>query len=188
MFDSGALLMEILADIGFAPRGRFMDFGCGNGRMIPFIAPLVDEYIGLDVMPDVLEFCREITFDIPNVRFEHLDALNPMYPGGHQDRVALPLADHSVDSAAALSVFSHLGTKSLAEWYLDEFARVLKPGGNAVVSWFLSPPNDLSSAEERTVYDASWVQAQLAERFDVGASTRGTTTSWNDQWFVALTA
>lgn len=188
MYDSGMLLMTILADIDFHPGGRFMDFGCGNGRMIPGFAPLVDEYIGLDVMPEVLEFCRSITFDVPNVRLVHLDARNPMYPGGRQERVSLPLDDSSIDSAVALSVFSHLGTRALAEWYLDEFTRVLKPGGHAVISWFLSPPNEVSSAEQRTVYEADWVQEQLAVRFAVGESTRGATTGYNDQWFVRVTA
>lgn len=185
-YSSGLILMEILDNIGFVPVGTFLDFGCGNGRMVPHAAPMVDEYIGVDVMPGVLDFCRQLTRDVPNTQFVHLDAKNPMYPGGEQDRVPIPMEDNSVDTAVALSVFTHLASRQNAEYYLDEFQRVLKPGGIAAISWFRSPPNELCDREERTVYEFDWIQRQLTDRFSVGLSQGGESTGWNDQWFVCL--
>jgi predicted SAM-dependent methyltransferase len=45
--------------------------------------------------------------------------------------------DASVDRVIANSVFTHL-LKDEAEWYLREIARVLRPGGIAMLSFFIT--------------------------------------------------
>ncbi len=48
----------------------------------------------------------------------------------------LPLADASIDMALAFSLFTHLNQPDAA-WYFREMARVIKPGGCALFTFFL---------------------------------------------------
>jgi SAM-dependent methyltransferase len=49
---------RLAAATGSAPRGRALDFGCGVGRLTEAMAEHVDEVVGLDVSPGMLEVAR----------------------------------------------------------------------------------------------------------------------------------
>lgn len=49
---------------------RILDLGCGAGRLATFLRPLTDRYVGADVSPHMVAYCRR-TF--PEMRFEQAD-------------------------------------------------------------------------------------------------------------------
>jgi SAM-dependent methyltransferase len=96
--------------------GVALDAACGTGRFAEFLAARGHQVIGVDSSPDMLAHARR---RVPGGEF-HLAEL---------DR--LPLPDDSADvivCALALVHVPHLGP------VLAEFARVLRPGGDLVIS------------------------------------------------------
>jgi SAM-dependent methyltransferase len=98
---------------------RWLDFGCGSGRVARFvIASGAGEISGVDV-------------DRPAVRWarRHLgpgfQAIDPRPP--------LPFTDAAFDVVYAVSVFTHLDEAKQLDW-LREARRVLRPGGLLIAS------------------------------------------------------
>lgn len=97
-------------------RGPILDFGCGWGRVI--------RYFLKDVGPGQL---MGTDYDEPNVEF--CVASNPWCSFARNEAgPPLPIADDSVGFIYAYSVFSHFSEPMHQQW-LDEFRRVLRPGG-----------------------------------------------------------
>jgi len=98
------------------PDARVLDFGFGWGRIARcFMHDVPLERIhGVDVDPDFVALTRSA---FGSDRFE----LCPPFP-------PTTLAPASFDLVFAYSVFSHLAPKACHAW-MDEFARILKPGG-----------------------------------------------------------
>ena len=122
-----------------------LDLGCGNGRQLIGLADTgIRSYTGLDPIKKSIKFCnRQLASRIPNTRFVHLNVKNKMYnPKGKMlpEEAVLPFENDSFDSVITGSVFTHLGTRTVSERYLEEIARVLKPGGRLFSSWFRNPP------------------------------------------------
>lgn len=104
----------------FRAARRVLDFGCGAGRLARHLPKLTDaEIYGVDYNRDLARWCAENlagTFSA-NRLAPPLD-----FPDGHFDIIYL------------LSVFTHLRIATQDEW-LAEFARVLGPGGFALVTF-----------------------------------------------------
>jgi SAM-dependent methyltransferase len=104
------------------PRAVF-EFGCGCGRLARWVAPQVEgaggTFSGSDLNPRLVRWCQA---NLPG-RY-HRNRLRP----------PLRLASGSQDLAYAFSVVTHL-TRPVAEAWAAELARVLKPGGLALVSF-----------------------------------------------------
>jgi len=106
---------EAVRDPG-AEYGRWLDFGCGSGRVGRFVVelPFVRSICGTDVDEQAIRWNRR-----------HLRAGSFIHvPEGS----ALPLPDESFDVVFAVSVFSHLAEESQRRW-LREVHRVLRGGG-----------------------------------------------------------
>lgn len=119
------------------------DFGCGCGRMARRLAladaPMPSRYVGIDIHRGMIRWATDnLSSRLPNFSFVHADVFNPqMNPDPALPRTApFPVEDDGVTLLIAWSVFTHL-LESQAEYYLDEVARVLRPGGVAIVTWFL---------------------------------------------------
>lgn len=188
-YRTGGLLDALLhqAQVYTPGEGQtFLDFGCGNGRMTPHVAPNVGRYIGIDVIPECVAFCAESFEMFDNCEWHILNARNARYAPQHTLDVApFPVEDESVDSLVALSVFTHLATYDVAQFYAEEVHRVLKPGGRACVTFFQSPPNDLSDSADRTVYSQGEIR-DLLTPFMLYHHTGGESTAYNDQYFAFL--
>lgn len=96
--------------------GVALDAACGTGRFAEFLAERGHKVIGVDSSPDMLAHARR---RVPDGEF-HV---------GELDR--LPLPDDSVDVIVCALALVHV---SRLEPVLAEFARVLRPGGDLVIS------------------------------------------------------
>lgn len=117
---------------------RMLDVGCGSGLLAIASEPFVGKgrYTGIDVSASQVAFCREHYAGQP-CDFLHLDTANPFYaPEQTPEPLAWPLDDASFELVTALSVWTHFREEE-ARFYLAELARVLRPGGRALVTLFL---------------------------------------------------
>jgi SAM-dependent methyltransferase len=117
------------------------DFGCGCGRTARQLILQTSRprrYVGVDVHKGMIEWCqRNLTPADPQFRFLHHDVYAHSYAPGNRLRLSepFPVADREVTLFIASSVFTHLYLCQ-AEYYLSEVARVLRPGGTALTTWF----------------------------------------------------
>jgi SAM-dependent methyltransferase len=98
---------------------RWLDFGCGSGRVARFlIAAQVGEISGVDVDRPAVRWARRHL----GPRFQ---AIAPRPP--------LPFPEASFDVVTAVSVFTHFDEASQLDW-LREIHRILRPGGLLIAS------------------------------------------------------
>ncbi|MFC5279587.1 class I SAM-dependent methyltransferase [Halorubrum rubrum] len=104
---------------------RALDVGCGNGRHTELLADRAERAVGIDIsrglLREAVRRSREREFD-DRVGFVHGDA------------AALPIAGDAVDLAVYVATLHHLSPRAARLRSLDELARVLRPGGVALVS------------------------------------------------------
>jgi SAM-dependent methyltransferase len=121
------------------PHHAILDIGAGNGKLARaltgFLSPQ-GRYCGFDVMREVMEWCTQQYVGFPNFRFTHADIYsdhyNPNTAVKSEDYV-FPYEDSSFDVAFAGSLFTHI-LPATTQNYLNETARVLKPGGRLVMT------------------------------------------------------
>jgi len=116
-----------------------LDVGCGTGLMGIASDPFLGEhgrYLGIDIVKRDIDFCHS---HYPSSRFlfKNLKADNPAFLTNQKNEGAHWEADSSsFDLVTALSVWTHLKEEE-AIFYFAEIDRVLKPGGKAIVAFFL---------------------------------------------------
>jgi ubiquinone/menaquinone biosynthesis C-methylase UbiE len=96
--------------------GVALDAACGTGRFAGFLARRGHLVIGVDSSPDMLAHARQ---RVPEARF-HVAELD-----------SLPLPDDCVDVIVCALALDHVAR---LDPVLAEFARVLRPGGDLVIS------------------------------------------------------
>lgn len=116
------IYLKELADHGVDARalGAVLDFGVGFGRLIRHWLPIGPELFGVDFTPEAVAFCRENLGHRVDVR------QNGPEP-------ALPFEDGRFGFVFANSVFTHIRSSEAPGW-ARELARVLGPGGMAIIS------------------------------------------------------
>jgi ubiquinone/menaquinone biosynthesis C-methylase UbiE len=107
------IVREILDGL---PRGVVLDAACGTGRHSAYLASIGHTVIGVDTSVAMLERARE---KVPDGEFHEADLS------------ALPLPDDHVDLVVCALALVHVPD---LEPVLSEFVRVLRPGGNLVIS------------------------------------------------------
>lgn len=105
---------------------RILDFGVGFGRLIRHYYPLPAALHGCDITAGAVEFSRGCYAD--RVVIAQSSATPP-----------LPYEDEYFDYIYANSVFTHIQTDQLNVW-IDELARVARPGACVIVSVFSATP------------------------------------------------
>jgi 2-polyprenyl-3-methyl-5-hydroxy-6-metoxy-1,4-benzoquinol methylase len=107
----------VLQSLGVSPPGaRVLDVGCGMGRFFEGLAQRFEEVWGIDISASMIELGRE-----------HCPVEATWLVG---DGTSLAgIQDASVDHVLCYEVFEHIPRPAIIRSYLDEFRRVLKPGG-----------------------------------------------------------
>ena len=97
---------------------RVADFGCGAGQLATQLSPYVSRVVGIDHSPAMLKAARSHTRQLANVELLQADLSD------------VPLPAASCDAAVCVLVLTYLDSPTEV---LAEMARVLRPGGRAVV-------------------------------------------------------
>ncbi len=119
---------------------QVLDLGCGTGKLVSAVWPFLGErghYTGIDIREENIAFDRawypadRCTFIYASLYNEHY---NPA--GTPMADYRLPFEDAAIDLALAFSLFTHLNQPD-SERYFRELARVIRPGGVALFTFFL---------------------------------------------------
>lgn len=136
-----------LAEAGFDfPAGaQVLDFGCGCGRVMGGLSPRHRDvaFDGCDIDAEAIAWCAEAIGDLATFR------ATPHLP-------PLPYADARFDAIYSLSTFTHLPEAHQFAW-LDELARVLKPGGLLLTTVANPAAYELPEAAQREARAAGFV-------------------------------
>ncbi|MFB6219128.1 MAG: class I SAM-dependent methyltransferase, partial [Halobacteriaceae archaeon] len=108
---------------GAGPAAVALDAGCGNGRHAELLAGVAERVVGVDASHELLGVARGRAAGRGY-------ALAPVAG----DAARLPVATGRVGLAVYVATLHHLPTRAGRVASLDELARVLAPGGRALVS------------------------------------------------------
>ncbi|MEQ9098774.1 MAG: class I SAM-dependent methyltransferase [Imperialibacter sp.] len=98
-------------------KGNMLELGCGEGRGVKELMPLVEKYTALDKIGEIVEKLQR-----ENPKGDFRQAVFPPFSG---------LEDNAFDSIVTFQVIEHITDDEL---FLKEMARVLKPGGVALLT------------------------------------------------------
>lgn len=157
------------------------DFGCGCGRLARQLLQMQARprsYVGVDLNAKLIDWCQQALAPCdPGFRFHHQDVFHVGFnPEGRERVVPFPVADRSVSLFLAWSVFTHL-LEDQAEFYLSEVARVLRPGGVLLSTWFLFDKTEFPMMQEfqnalfinegdptnAVIFDRAWLRRRSRE-------------------------
>lgn len=137
------LMQQLITYAGLQPHHRVLDIGCGIGRLaVPLTGYLSKEgaYEGFDIVHSAIQWCRKrITPHYPHFQFRHIDLRNDLYNLQTDEKASsfvFPYPDAGFDVAFLFSVFTHMLPEDVDN-YLGEIARVLKPGGRCLATFFI---------------------------------------------------
>ncbi len=97
-------------------KGELLEIGCGEGRGIALLAPLTNSYTGIDKIKSVVD---SLSTKYPSHTFT--EGIFPPFP----------YQDESFDSIVTFQVIEHVKNDEL---FLKEIHRMLKKGGQALIS------------------------------------------------------
>ena len=131
----GEYYLDFLKQHGFEPTNRFLDCGCGYGRVAIPVMQFQDgsgEYIGTELSRRRIDVAHEW------IRREGLSGKPHQLVVSKDNRMPF-LDDRSVDIVWALSVFNHMPDREL-EVLLAAIARVLRPDGRLFAYYVVPEP------------------------------------------------
>jgi ArsR family transcriptional regulator len=131
-FSIAAMLALLPADYVVA------DLGCGSGNLTAELAPHVKQVIGVDGSGAMLKAARKRTLESKKGEFANVDLRKG-------DLAAVPIADGSCDAAMLVLALTYVAEPARV---VGEMARILKPGGRAVVVDLL--PHDREDFRRQT--------------------------------------
>jgi SAM-dependent methyltransferase len=125
-----------------------LDIGCGVGRIARYLCDYLvrGRYEGFDIRQDLVTWCQvHITSQCPQFQFTYVPAFNTHYARDESlpsaEDLVFPYPDSSFDFVFAQSVFTHL-TPAIAQNYLHQTRRVLRPGGTTFLTWLIFEDHD----------------------------------------------
>ena len=159
------LIDSVVAELtGWIPdevlsKSKLMDIGCGEGRLMTKLAPMVRWYDGVDISPRVLSVATRIASEkqLKNVTFTELS----------DERFLLPSWDDAFDVVISWTVFMHL-PREIFLYYLKCIHMYLKSKG--YFAFQLNGPT-------YHIHD-------LEHRFDHVANDKRFDARWYPEWIV----
>jgi len=131
------------------PYESVLDVGCGVGRMAMPLTKFLNngKYEGFDIYPEGIKWCKDnIEFRFPNFHFNLIDIYNKRYNKNGKLKASefkFPYQNHSFDFVFLTSIFTHLLSKDM-ENYFSEITRVMKKNGRCLISYFLLNKDSLN--------------------------------------------
>ena len=137
-------LQSIIELCGLKPHAQVLEVGCGCGRIATALASYLADsgsYDGFDVAARLLNWCQEeLQPRLPRFRFHLADEVHAAghNPSGTKNAAEFkfPYLSGGFDLVILSSVLTHILPQAI-ENYLQETARVLRPGAPAFISVFL---------------------------------------------------
>jgi phosphatidylethanolamine/phosphatidyl-N-methylethanolamine N-methyltransferase len=120
IFDPGRRAAITAAEMACPPRGRILEVGVGTGISLPEYRRDIT-LVGVDISAPML---RKARARVAQLRLANVEALSMM------DAARLALPDASFDAVVAQFVITAVPDPDAT---LDEFARVVKPGGEIIL-------------------------------------------------------
>ncbi len=150
----GLILPElVLMTEGRDPKDlKFLEIGCGIGRMTKHLAAIFGEVHSTDVSGEMIRQARHRLRDLPNVHLHETSGV---------DFAALP--DNYVDVAFSAYVFQHVPSKTVIASNIREAYRVLKPGGILRVHTNGVEAQSYAEAEKNTWAGATFTESETQQ-------------------------
>ncbi len=139
-----------------------LDAACGEGYGTALLARSAASVQGVDISSQAIDHARGTYASLGKVRFHCASC------------TGLPLADASIDVAVSFETLEHIGEQ---ERFLDELARVLKPGGILI----LSCPNKLEYSDKRSFTNEFHVKELYREELERLVAARFPHSDWYGQ-------
>ena len=117
-----SLQKKAVAELGPTADDRFLDVACGAGGLVLDLAPRVGRAVGVDLSDGMLQIARGRLSEAAN------HPANVDFLQGPSD--ALPFDDGSFTALVCTTALHHFPDPQRS---IDEMARVLAPGGRAVI-------------------------------------------------------
>ena len=128
---------------------RVLEWGCGAGRILRHVAQQPGwTALGVDVDPEPVQWCHQ---HLPSVQVKISEFEPP-----------LPFESASVDAIYHYSVWTHLSSDIIESW-VEEFARVLRPGGVMIATTHGEAYLPMLMPDERALFE----QGQIVSRGQV---------------------
>ncbi|MFB8028946.1 class I SAM-dependent methyltransferase [Streptomyces sp. NPDC056465] len=127
--------------------GPVVELGCGPGPTTAHLRDLGLDVFGVDLSPVMIELARA---EYPDLRFEV----------GSMD--ALDMADASVDGVLSWYSVIHAPPRQVRS-YVDEFRRVLAPGGHLLLAFFESEGDPVTVFDHKVAPAYRWPIDELAQ-------------------------
>jgi SAM-dependent methyltransferase len=141
---------------------RVLDVACGEGYGTALLARHAAHVTGADISAEAIAHARNRYGSLANAKFVEASC------------TALPLDDASVDVAVSFETIEHIAAQ--AE-FIEELARVLKPGGVLV----LSCPNKLEYSDKRGFINEFHVKELYRDELEALVAARLPEVAWYGQ-------
>ena len=129
-FETGKqIVADALDDAPVQPEhlGLAIELGSGLGRVCLALAERFDTVVGVDISDEMIERARELA-GRPEISFLVGDGVS--FAG---------IDDAAADLVLTFTVFQHIPRVAVIERYVQDAARVLRPGGVLVMQWNNTP-------------------------------------------------
>jgi len=166
------LARRSLALVEARPGERVLDVGCGRGYTTALLGRMGCEALGVDLLEANVATATALYGEEPGVRFAQADATR--LPASAAD---LELGDASFDAVHCLEAAFHFGAKGRRA-FLEESARILRPGGRLVLvdfTWRDGAPEAIESIDARRIVRDTWrfTEFEPLERYRAHARALG---------------
>jgi SAM-dependent methyltransferase len=120
----GHIEKQILIKYGANPQSTIVDVGCGYGRLAENLVDFLSSgtYLGVDVVPKLIDYARNNTSSSDKIKFEVGAGLE------------LPPLSEKADIISVFSVFTHMLHED-SYVYLENMKKSLKDGGKIIISF-----------------------------------------------------
>ncbi len=138
---------------------RVLDVACGEGYGSALLARGAASVVGVDISPQAIDHAKATYARLGNVEFVRASC------------TSIPLESASIDVAVSFETLEHIAEQAQ---FLDELARVLKPGGVLL----LSCPNKLEYSDKRAFVNEFHVKELYREELAALVAARWPQATW----------